>query len=200
MAAPTYVGNVNNVILPSPKDLPIVGGLYRGPLDAPIPGATFTIDDSMVHLGFVAEDGIDENEDRPTTKIFAWGGDIVAAPQDSYSLTEVFTLYEFLNPEVARAAYGDSNVTVTPATASAGTKMSILVTSDVFDHKTWLIDTYGTGGKRVQKFVPYGQVTNKDSQTTNHKTVLAHRLTVECFPDPSGNYAYIRTDDGIFTV
>ena len=83
-----------------------------------------TVDASMVHLGFVAEDGIDESEDRPTTKIFAWGGDIVAAPQDSYSLTEVFTLYEFLLPEVAKAAYGDDNVTVTAATASAGTKMS----------------------------------------------------------------------------
>jgi len=200
MTAPTYVGNVNNVILPSPKDLPIVGGLYRGPLNAPIPGATFTIDASMIHMGFVAEDGIDESEDRPTTKIFAWGGDIVAAPQDSYSLTEVFTLYEFLNPEVAKAAYGDDNVTVTAATSTTGTMMSINVTSDIFDHKTWLLDTYGVGGKRVQKFVPYGQVTNKDTQTMNHKTVLAHRLTVECFPDTAGKYAYIRTDDGVFTV
>jgi hypothetical protein len=154
----------------------------------------------MAHLGFVAEDGIDESEDRPTTKIFAWGGDIVAAPQDSYSLTEVFTLYEFLNPEVAKAAYGEDNVTVVAATATTGTQMSILVTSDVFNHHTWLIDTYGVGGKRVQKFVPFGQVTNKDTQTTNHKTVLSHRLTVECFPDTAGKYAYIRTDDGVFSV
>ena len=48
--------------------------------------------------------------------------------------------------------------------------------------------------------MPYGQVTNKDTQTMNHKTVLAHRLTVECFPDTAGKYAYIRTDDGVFTV
>ena len=62
---------------------------------------------------------------------------------------------------------------------------------------SWLIDTYGAGGKRVQKFVPIGQVTSKESQVTNHKTILAHKLTVEVFPDLAGKYAYIRTDDGI---
>jgi len=200
MPVPTYVGNVANIILPSPKDLPTIGGLYRGPLNAAIPGATMAIATSMQHLGFVAEDGIDEKEDRPSTKIFAWGGDIVANPQDSYSLTEMFTLYEYLNPEVAKASYGDDNVTVTAATTTAGTKMSILMTSDVFDFKTWLIDTYGVGGKRVQKFVPLGQVVSKDTQKTNHKTILAHRLTVECFPDSSGNYCYIRTNDGVFSA
>jgi hypothetical protein len=200
MPAATFTGNVGYVILPSPKDLPTIGGLFRGPLGAEIPDATMTIDPLMVNLGFVAEDGIDEKEDRPTTKIFAWGGDIVASPQDSYSLTEMFTLYEFLNPDVAKAAYGDENVTVTAATTTAGSKMSIVMTSDVFDMYTWCIDTYGVGGKRVQKFVPLGQVVTKDTQKTNHKTVLAHRLTVECFPDSSGKYAYIRTDDGIFSV
>lgn len=200
MTAPTFTGNVGHVILPSPKALPTVGGLFRGPLNAPIPTATMTVDASMKHLGFVAEDGIDEKEDRPTTKIFAWGGDIVAMPQDSFSLTEMFTLYEFLSPEVAKTAYGDGNVTVTAATTTTGTKMSIAVTSDIFAMNTWLVDTYGVGGKRVQKFVPLGQVVTKDTQKTNHKTVLAHRLTVECFPDASGKYAYIRTDDGIFSV
>jgi hypothetical protein len=202
MTAPvaTFTGNVGYVILPSPKDLPVIGGLFRGPLDAPIPDETMDVDTSMKNLGFVAEDGIDESEDRPTTKIFAWGGDLVAVPQDSYSLTQQFTLYEFLNPEVAKASYGDENVDVAAATTTAGTKMSIAVTSDAFEMHTWLIDTYGVGGKRVQKFVPLGQVTNKDTQKCNHKTVLAHRLTVECFPDLTGKYAYIRTDDGIFSV
>jgi hypothetical protein len=201
MTAPVaFTGNVGYVILPSPKDLPTVGGLFRGPLDAPIPDATMVIDSSMKNLGFVAEDGIDEKEDRPTTKIFAWGGDIVAVPQDSFSLTQMFTLYEYLNPEVAKTSYGDDNVTVTAATTTAGTKMSIAITSDVFEMHTWLIDTYGVGGKRVQKFVPLGQVVTKDTQKTTHKSVLAHRLTVECFPDLTGKYCYIRTDDGIFSV
>jgi hypothetical protein len=27
-----FTGNVQNVILPSPKNLPTIGGLYRGPI------------------------------------------------------------------------------------------------------------------------------------------------------------------------
>lgn len=196
----TFTGDVNNIILPSPKNLPTIGGLYWGPLNAAIPGATFNIDASMLKLGYIAEDGIESGEDRPTSKIFAWGSDLVANPQESYTRTEMFTLFEFLNPEVAKAAYGITNVTVTAATSTTGTRMSILETSDVLDTRTWVVDTFGPGGKRVQKFVPLGQITSKDTQTWNHKTILAHKLTVTLFPDTSGRYAYIRTDDGILAV
>jgi hypothetical protein len=200
MPAATFTGNVHNVILPSPKDLPIIGGLFRGPLDAPIPDEDMEVDPVMKNLGFIADDGIDSKEDRPSTKLYAWGGDVAAVTQDSFSLTETFTLYEFLNAEVAKTAYGDENVEVTAATATTGTRLSIAVTSDLLGMNSWLIDTYGAGGKRVQKFVPIGQVTSKDTQKTNHKTILAHRLTVDVFPDLQGKYAYIRTDDGIFSV
>ena len=195
-----FVGSISNIIIPFPKDLPTIGGLYWGPLDVPVPGATMTVDTDMELLGFIAEEGIDSTRDTPTTDIFAWGGDLVASPQDNASASETFTLYEFLNPEVAKAAYRDQNVTVTAATVSSGTKMSILETNDQHDMHTWCIDTYGIGGKRVQKFVPLGQVVSKDTQTWNHKTILSHRLTVKLFPDVSGNIAYIRTDDGVFSV
>ena len=195
-----FVGNIANIVIPFPKDLPTIGGLYWGDLDATIPGATMVIDTDMELLGFIAEEGIDSARDTPTTDIFAWGGDLVASPQDNATASETFTLYEFLNPEVAKAAYRDQNVTVTAATVSSGTKMSILETNDQHDMHTWVVDTYGIGGKRVQKFVPLGQVVSKDTQTWNHKTILSHRLTVKLFPDTSGNIAYIRTDDGVFSV
>jgi hypothetical protein len=149
-------------------------------------------------LGFVAEDGLEESEDRPTTSIFAWGADLVAKPQESFDLTITFTLYEFLNEEVAKARYGDNNVTVTAATVSAGEKLVIQQTSDVAGFNTWLIDSYSPGGKRFQKFFPIGQFVNADSQPINHKSVLAHRMTVTFYPDTNGVYGYIRTDDGVF--
>lgn len=194
-----FTGDVKNIILPSPKNLPVIGGLFWDSIDAAAPeDVDFDIDAStFVNLGFVAEDGLEENEDRPTTSIFAWGGDLVAKPQDSYELTETFTLYEFLNPNVAKAAYGIDNVTVTPATPTEGTRLSILQNSDVFDMRSWMWDAYHTGGKHVVKYFPLGQLSNKDTMTTNHKTILAHKLTVSFFPDDSGNYSYTYTDDGV---
>ena len=193
-----FTGNVKNVILPSPKNLPTIGGLYWGPSTVAIPTELTTIPVTMKHLGFVADGGIDENEDRPTTQIFAWGADIVAEPQESYALNITFTLYEFLNAEVAKVAYGTNNVTVTDADATHGTRMSILQTSDVLDaDRVWLWDAFAPGGKRVQKWFSLGQVKNKDTMTTNHKTVLAHRLTVGFYPDANGAYSKTLTDDGI---
>jgi hypothetical protein len=192
-----FTGNVNKVILPTPKNLPTIGGLYRGASTLTMPTTLTTPDVGFKNLGFVAEDGIEENEDRPTTSIFAWGSDLVAKPQESFDLTVTFTLYEFLNAEVAKARYGDNNVTVTPADETTGEQMSIVQTSDAAGFNTWLIDSFAPGGKRFQKFFPIGQFINADSQPINHKTVLAHRMTVTFYPDTSGRYAHILTDDGV---
>lgn len=193
-----YTGNVQKVILPSPKNLPTIGGLYKGPLTVAVPSTLTAVPNTMKHLGFIAESGIDESEDRPTSKIYAWGADIVAEPQDSYSLNITFTLYEFLNSEVAKAAYGDTNVTVTAADSTHGERLSILQTSSVFDDARWCWDAFAPGGKRVQKWFYMGSVKNRDTMPTNHKTVLAHRLTVGFLADPStGGYSKTLTDDGV---
>lgn len=195
-----FTGSVGKVILPSPKNLPTIGGLYWGPLSVPLPATLAAIPNTMKQLGFVAEGGIEEDEDRPTTKIFAWGADIVAEPQESYDLRITFTLYEFLNAEVAKAAYGANNVTVTPATTTEGERLSILQTSDVFDNYRWCWDAFAPGGKRVQKWFSIGSVKNRDTMTTNHKTVLSHRLTVAFLPDENGAYSKTLTDDGILNA
>lgn len=194
-------GNVANVILPDPrKDLSTIGGLYAGPTSLTMPATLATPNVAFKHLGFVSEDGIEENEDRPTTSIFAWGRDLVAKPQESYDLTVTFTLYEYLNPEVAKIRYNSTNVTATAATATTGALMTIVQTAQVGDMTTWLIDSFGPGGKRFQKFFPLGQFINADAMNISHKNVLAHRMTITFYPDSSGRYSSTLTDDGVFTA
>lgn len=195
-----FTGNTTNVVLPSPKNLPTVGGLYKVPIGMAIPTAivpniTTTYSTAKL-LGFIAEDGIKFDENRPTTKIYAWGSDIVANPQQSFDEMFTFTLLEFLNPDSAAAAYGTGNVTKTVADSTHGNRLSISVTSDALDTSAWIIDTFSPGGKRIQFFIPLGQITNKGTMTMNNKTVLSHELTGECFPDSNGKYKYILTDDG----
>lgn len=195
-----FTGDVGNIVLPSPKNLPTIGGIYYGPLNAAVPDAAFTIATTMKKLGYISDAGISEKETRSTKKIYAWGSDQVADPQDQFSLEVTFEMFEFLNPDVAKVAYNAANVTVTPATTTAGSRLSILQTSDVLDMHTWLFDTYSPGGKRVMKFIPLGRVTTKDPMIWSHKDILSHKVTVTCFPDTSGNFAYHRTDDGIFSA
>jgi hypothetical protein len=199
-----FTGTVANVVLPSPKNLPTIGGLYKLPTGATVPTsittAITTTYSSAKLLGFIAADGIKFDENRPTTKIYAWGSDIVANPQESFDETMSFTLYEFLNAEAAKAAYGSTNVTATTSDSTHGNRLSIKVTSDALDTSAWIIDTFSPGGKRIQFMVPIGQIVNKGTMTMNNKTVLAHELTVEMFPDTSGNYKYILTDDGVLSA
>lgn len=200
MAAPTYTGNVNNVILPSPKELPSVGGLYAGPTDSTVPDAAFTIDTDMVHLGFVGAEGVDEKEDRNTKSIYDWGGDTIAKPQENYGLAITFTLMEFLKPDVAKTVYRTANVSIVAANSTHGAQLSILQTSDVLDMRSWLLDTYSPGGKRVMKFYPLGRIESKDTLKWARTDVLASRVTVTFFPDATGRYGYIRTDDGVLSA
>lgn len=192
-----FTGDVKNIVLPTPKNLPTIGGIYYGPLNAVAPDAAFTIDASMKKLGFIAEAGISEKETRSTNKIYAWGSDEVAQPQTQFSVELTFEMFEFLNPEVAKVAYNSVNVTTTPATTTTGTRLSILQSSDVLSNRTWLFDTFSPGGKHVMKFFPIGRVTSKDAMVWSHKDVLSHKVTVTCFPDTSGYFSYTRTDDGI---
>lgn len=199
-----FTGIVANVVLPTPKNLPTIGGLYKVPTGMAIPTAivpvVLTTYTTAKLLGFIAADGIKFDENRPTTKIYAWGSDIVANPQESFDETMQFTLYEFLNVDAAKAAYGSGNVTPTAADSTHGARLSISVTSDALDTSSWIVDTFSPGGKRIQFYVPLAQVVNKGTMTMNNKTVLAHDLTVEMFPDTNGKYKYILTDDGQLTA
>ena len=49
------VGDVKNIVLPSPKNVTVAGGLYAGPLDAAIPDGVVELDpDTLWRLRLVA--------------------------------------------------------------------------------------------------------------------------------------------------
>jgi hypothetical protein len=200
VAAPTFTGNVNNLVLPSPKDLPSVGGIYVGPLTAAVPDASFTIANTMNHLGFIGAEGFDDKEDRSVKAIYDWGGDIIAKPQDTFGKTATFTLLEFLNVNVAKFAYKTVNVTASAASSTHGNQLAIKVTSDTLDMQTILVDTFSPGGKRVMQFYPLGRIESKDTMKWSRTDVLAHRVTVFFLPDTTGTYCYIRSDDGLLSA
>ena len=191
------VGDVRNIVLPSPKSIGTIGGLYIASLDAPMPDDDFSIDPVYTLLGFIADDGLDEDENRTSDKKYAWGSDQVAEPQTEFGLTLAFKLLEFLNVEVAKLAYGADRVTETAATATHGRQMTIFQTSDTLGQHTFLLDTFSPGGKRVQKWFPIGEVKKRKTQKWSHKEILSHDIEVTFYPDPAGRYSRLRTDDGI---
>ena len=166
------------------------GGVFRGPLNVTTPAdASAALDSKMVGLGYVSSDGLTETIDRSTEKITAWGGDTVKVVQTEHSVVYKLTLTETANAEVLKAAYGDSNVTTTPASASKGTLHKILVNSKTLEPSSWDFEM-ADGGADIRIFVPNGQVTSVGDITYSDEEVVGYELEIEALPDKDGNKAY----------
>src|SRR5690606_15237495 len=104
----------------------VAGALRRAPLGTDGPtSATGVLDPGFVALGYIGADGFTESNTRDTTKKKAFGGATVKILQTDYASTITFTFLESLNAEVLKAVFGEDNVTVTPATDTEGTQVTV---------------------------------------------------------------------------
>src|SRR5690242_2824712 len=103
----------------------VTGGVLRGTTGATLPTTAVATATGFTALGFVGDEGLKETIDRTTDKIKAWGGSVVKIVQSEFSTTYEFTLYETLNAAVLKAVHGNTNVTTTAATTTAGTLQSV---------------------------------------------------------------------------
>lgn len=76
-------------------------------------------------VGYITEDGVTRSVSNDTSAIKAWGGDVILTTTEGAEATLEVPVAEYLNPVGHKLLYGASNVTVTPATATEGTKIHI---------------------------------------------------------------------------
>lgn len=188
--------NVSNVVAGKPLT---TGGVLIAPLATALPTTVATAPNAAFQAaGYIGEDGVTEGTDRSTTKVKAWGGDIVKVLQTEYSATYQFTFLESLNANVLKAVYGDANVTTTAATASTGTLQAVKINSGILPHKSFIFEVKD-GPAKVRIVVPDGQITEVGEVTYSDSEVIGYQVTVEAFQDSAGNNSYKYSDDGVFT-
>lgn len=141
------------------------------------------LDPTFKALGYCSEDGVTNSEERSTEDIVAWGGDTVSTRQTTYKETFSFTPIE-INPEVARATYGDENVEV------AEGKMTIKHNSKELPAKPLVIETVPNDKTVCRLFVPRAKLSEKGDATLNDSDPMGRQLTYTALPDESGNTAY----------
>ena len=190
MAAPA----VSNVVAGKPL---ASGGVLNGPLGTALPtNASTPPDAAFKALGYISEDGLTETTERSTEKVRAWGGDTVKVIQTEFAATFSFSFIESVNADVLKVVYGDSNVTTTAATPTAGTLHAIKVTGEELDHDSWIFEVKD-GDARIRIVVPNGQVTTVGEITYSDGGVIQYDVTVETFKDASGAYYYKYIDNGV---
>lgn len=187
----------NNVIVGKPL---ATGGILAGPVATVAPtDATTALDAGFKALGYLTDSGVVKSEKRNTGVVYAWGGDSIALTKKGYDVTIKAGLAEFLNGDAQATVYGLSHVTKTAASSTKGNLLSVEGTSDLSPHNAWVVEIFNDGGKKLRLYLPDVVVMDIGDTSYTDDKVAALELTLQAFPDASGNYFYQFSDDGRIT-
>lgn len=176
------------------------GGALNGPLGTALPtDETTALNVALKPVGYLSDDGVGLTPNRSTDKKKAWGGDTVLVLQTEFGVEVKATLIESLNSQALKTAFGSGNVTTTAATSTTGTKQAVKLNSVELDHLVWVFEIKN-GLKRIRVVLPDAQVTAVDEIKYSDSDAVGYALTITCFPDATGNYAYQYSDDGVKTA
>lgn len=186
------MGNVNaeNVTAGKPK---VTGAIYRAPLGTTLPtDATSELPSAWKNMGYGSEDGLTNNNSPESEDIKAWGGDTVLSVQTGKNDTFGVTLIETMNIDVAKAIYGEENVS-----GDLETGVVIKANAKEQEEASWVIDMILKNAlKRIvipdAKITEVGEIKYADSEA------VGYALTITAVPDGEGNthYEYIKSTKG----
>lgn len=191
------VNSVANVVAGKPL---ATGGIYLAPIGTTGPtDASTALGAAYKSAGYIGDDGVTEANERDTTKIKAWGGDVVKIVQSEHSVTYSFRFIEALNGDVLKAVYGDDNVTTTAATSTTGTIHEVEIKGDMLPHFA-IVFEIKDGDARIRISAEDAQITEVGEITYSDEDVIGYEVTIECFADADGVKARKWMDNGIFSV
>ena len=159
------------------------GAIFFAPLGTTLPtSADADKDGAFVALGYVSEDGLENNNDMDVSSIKAWGGMIVYRSLNELDDNFVLTLIESENTDVLKAVYGSSNVTV-----DASGNITVNVKADDPEEKVWVFDLALRNNRAKRIVIPDGAITSREAITYNDSDAVGYGITVSAYPDASGN-------------
>lgn len=185
--------SINNVVVGKPL---VTGGVLVAPKGTVLPtDVTTALLPAFKAVGYLTDSGVVKSEKRNTGTINAWGGDTIAATSKGYDVTIKLDLAEFLNAITQGLIYGTANVVSTPAGPTAGNLLKVTATSAPTPRNAWVFEIINDV-KRVRLVVPDAKVMDTGDTTFKDDAIAAAALTLQAFPDSTGAYYYVYTDDG----
>lgn len=190
MPATTQSNNAAYVGVGKPK---ATGAIFIAPIGTILPSdASSDLNEAFKLLGYVSEDGVTLATENDSENLLAWGGDAVYTTQTSFTETVTFTPIE-VNPVVAKAEYGDENVTITSGL------MTVKHTASELDEKILVIETIPNKSTTARFVAPRAKLTEKGDQTLNDSDPMGRECTFTCLPDSSGVTIYEYIANASFT-
>lgn len=168
----------SNVTAAKPE---VAGAIYAAPKGTAVPTDTDTaLNAAFKSLGYVSEDGLDNDQSIEVEDIKAWGGAKVLSIVNEKNDTYHFTLIEALNPEVLKVVYGSGNVSGTLAEG-----ISIAITDDDTEEYAWVIEMMMRDGVAKRIVIPDAKVTEIGTITYSDSAAVGYELTITAL-NPNG--------------
>jgi hypothetical protein len=160
----------------------ISGAVYVAPIGTTLPtDATTALDNAFVCLGYVSEDGLENNNDMDVSAIKAWGGMIVYRSLNELDDNFVLTLIESENTDVLKAVYGSNNVTV-----DASGNVTVAVKADDPEENVWVFELALRNSRAKRIVIADGAITAREAITYNDSDAVGYGITVSAYPDTNG--------------
>lgn len=160
----------------------ISGAVYVAPIGTTLPtDATTALDNAFVCLGYVSEDGLENNNDMDVSAIKAWGGMIVYRSLNELDDNFVLTLIESENIDVLKAVYGSNNVTV-----DASGNVTVAVKADDPEENVWVFELALRNSRAKRIVIADGAITAREAITYNDSDAVGYGITVSAYPDANG--------------
>lgn len=174
-----------------------VGAIFSGPLSGTVPAnyaaainpslATNLLADGMAQAGYVSKDGVTQSIGTSTSKITAWGGDIVRIVQTEHSVTYKYKVIE-TNLATLQEYYGDD-----------ATSQEVQITGASLPHKRRVI-IVRDGNSWITIVLADSQVIDRSDIQYYADDAVGYELTVEALPDANGVKAQLYLGDVTFAA
>ena len=184
--------NTDNVTTGKPK---ITGAVYRAPLGTTLPtDATTALSGAFAEMGYISDDGVTNSNTPSTTKIKAWGGQIVLIVTSEKPDTFKLKFIEALNSNVLETVYGEDNVTVDAVNGTIAVKAN----AAALDDYVYVIEEALKGGAKKRIVIPCGELSALGDIVYKDDTAIGYDVTLDALPNSSGDnhYEYIALPAG----
>ncbi|MBM7280366.1 hypothetical protein JTZ10_21715 [Gordonia rubripertincta] len=178
------------------------GGVYwRAPLGTDLPNdvveSKADLDPAFEDQGTAAVDGLSVGITRTTNTVKDFDGGDHVDVQTEYGTTFKIKLLDVDLASVKRTAFGDANVTVTPATTTQGARYHVEHNAEVLPICAHIFATK-SGAKYKTYEIEKGRVSEIAEFKNESQDATGLELTIRAFKNSNGNYVEEYGDiDGI---
>lgn len=172
--------STNNVTAAKPK---VSGAIYVAPKGTTLPtDASTALDKAFLELGYVSEDGV-ENENKPSTdNIKDWSGSTIALLNKEKEDTWAFTLCEALNVNVLKTVFGSANVSGT-----LDTGITVKANNADQEHNVYVIDMILSDDYLKRIVVPNGVISSLEKISYQASKLITYGITVTAMQGDDGD-------------